>query len=480
MTRISLVVILGIAIAPSARADLLEVQIPGTPLVVMLQGGVKYNQGRTVTFTHRLGSIYFSRDSVRKNHKVPTFASLFTRQLGSARDADSAMNAARWALKHGLLPSFYRAVEKALSYDSQHAAATRVMALKRKFDLDLGPYTNEEAHLRKTVRNPNMKVATSKHFVLLHDTPDTPPPVYSKNAKKLKPRAVARLELLEKVYESFLMKFYSQGVELEIPQVRMMVVLFHQERDYLQFATSLSPDLASAIGFYNPRINVSSFYDHGTSEEYKPLRQLSDSLQSRRAEYIKNKDGDKVRLADTLSLLTVIGQENSDIEVVSHEATHQIAGNTGLFPRHVLIPQWVHEGLATYFEAPDEATWSGMGAVNEQRLDWYRALARDRVHSNIGFIVGDQIFKYARTDGAVLHGYGQAWALTHFLLDRHFEEFMTYYQRLGQMPPDITLSPEILTKLFDDTFKTNRAALENEWRSYMASLKTDLEVILGN
>lgn len=133
-----------------------------------------------------------------------------------------------------------------------------------------------------------------------------------------------------------------------------------------------------------------------------------------------------------------------------------MAGNTGLFPRHVLVPQWDCEGLATYFEAPGEVTWSGMGAVQEQRLGWYRAPARDRVHSNISLIVGDRIFKYAHASGGVLRGYRQAWALTHFSLDRQFEEFMINYRRLDKMPPDISLSPEILTKLFEASFETDR------------------------
>jgi len=324
-----------------------------------------------------------------------------------------------------------------------------------------------------------MKIKTSRHFILLYDTPDTPPKPVSSQARQQPPRAEARLELLEKVYEVFLMKFYSQGAEIQIPNERLMVVLFNDHSDYLAFATSISPELSSAIGFYDPRSNISFFFDHGSSEYMKPIRDLSQQLQAGIADAIKRKDGNYRRFAETISLLVEIDRENSDIEVVSHEATHQLAGNTGLLPRHVLNPSWVHEGLATYFEAPGEATWSGMGAVNERRIGWYRELANDREHSSLDFIVGDQIFKYAGSHGAILHGYGQAWALTHFLLERHFDEFLRFYQRLGEMPPDVTLSPAILNKLFDDCFQTERTVLEQEWKSYMRSLKTDMEIILS-
>jgi len=188
---------------------------------------------------------------------------------------------------------------------------------------------------------------------------------------------------------------------------------------------------------------------------------------------------DTVRLADTLTLLVDIAREDSDIEVVSHEITHQMAGNTGLLPRHVRVPSWVHEGLATYFETPNGASWSGIGAVNNSRLELYRVLAPDREHSNIDFIVGDQIFDYAATHAGTVHGYSQAWGLTHFLMEKHFDRFMAFYRRLGEMPPDLILSAEALTELFDEAFEGHdRRELDAEWHRYMSRLRTDIELIL--
>jgi hypothetical protein len=109
----------------------------------------------------------------------------------------------------------------------------------------------------------------------------------------------------------------------------------------------------------------------------------------------------------------------------------------------------------------------------------YKMLEPDREHSNIEFIAGDQIFSYAANVGTKLMGYGQSWALTHFLMDRHFKELMTYYRRLGEMPPDIVFSPALLNKLFDGVFTSNRKALDAEWRSYMRGLRTDIQEITG-
>ena len=474
--------------AQPARADLVLYRVPGLSSVVALQGTTTVNQGGSVTYKHpEFGTLYFDIKDA-KIHRVPTPSATFYRRARIAgTDADKLMDTARWALRNGLLKQHYEAVDKALEANSQHPDAMRVRDLKRRIDVPIADSTQQEKEIRELVGRPDMKIKTSKHFVLLYDTSDKPTE-YKKTS-----RAEQRLELLELVYESFMLRFFSHGVDLDIPQERLKVVLFSEHKDYLLFATQLSPSLQSASGFWDSQNNTSVFYDHATTDDFKILQKMSDRLQAlkesakklKRDERPNFKVGDRIielkdlaRMADTIELLVGIERENLDIEVVSHEATHQMAGNTGLFPRDVVVPSWVHEGLATYFETPDDAAWSGIGAVNKDRLDLYRVLERDRVHSNIDFIVGDQIFDMAATIRGTLHGYGQAWALTHFLMERHFREFITFYRRIGEMPPDVLISPQVLTELFSESFGTDRRSLDSEWRAYMRTLKTDLELIL--
>lgn len=462
-----------------ALADVVLYRLPiARAAVVMLEGATTVNPGGTVTYSHpRYGRIYFDLDSIEIK-KAPTLSAQFNRLLGKAgKDADQRMSIAQWALRNGLLPQFYQAIDKVLEVSPDHPRASLVKQLKQKMDAPIGDSSKQIAEMRAMVGRNDMKVKESKHFVLMHDTPNT------QTRGKLT-RADERTELLETVYECFLLRFYAYGVELEIPKERLKVLLFNEYKDFRLFCDKLSPSLASASGFWEHERNTSVFFDHGTNDQYKSMKELSDQLQRRKKEAIRDRElnaAATVRLADTLKMLIEIEREDNDITVVSHETTHQMAGNTGLLPRHVQVPSWVHEGLATYFETPDGATWAGIGAVNEERLDWYRALERDRVHSNIGFIVGDQIFDYAGSLGAKLHGYGQAWALTHFLIEKHFNGLMAFYRRLGEMPPDTFLSQEIVNQIFDESIKVDRDTLDKEWRSYMSTLKTDLELILeGN
>ncbi len=459
--------------------------MPGGPqdaqvaqLELTLQGRVQVNAGRTVSFVHQSLNqpLYFDLDSVQIK-RVPTTQQTFNRMLGKAtrdKNADAVFQTAVWALKKGLLKEYFRGVKQTLEIDPAHAAALRISELKKEIDKPLPQSPDEEAAIRRIVKSNRMTVKRSNHFILLHDTPAKP----AEGRKKS--RADERLALLEQVYESFLLLFDSQGIELDIPKERLQVVLFKEFQDFTSYATSLSPSLSSAAGFWEPTRNISVFYDHGTDEEFLALEKLQKELKTQADESRRNVNAataSTVRLSKTINLLIDVAQENADIEVVSHEATHQMAGNTGLFPRYVMIPSWVHEGLATYFESPGDGAWGGIGAVNAQRLKWYRALENDRQHSNINFIVGDQIFDFAKTNGATLHGYGQAWALTHFLLETHLKEFVAYYRMLGEMPPDAVLNPDLLTQLFDKVFGADRKQLDVEWRAYMRSLKTDLEQI---
>ena len=467
-----------VAVAESStRGDIDKNRLPGLDMELILQGSVQTNQGGTRTLTHpKLGTLYFNlKDSTII--KVPTIPEQFNKQLGRAgSDANKRFEAAQWALSHGLLSSFYQAVEKTLEADPNHARANMVKKLKARMDSPLGDSTQQEKELKDLVGRPDMTIKMSKHFILMHDTPSKP-----FEGRKI-PRADERLLLLEQVYESFLLRFFASGVELEIPKDRLKVLLFSEHKDYLFFATKLDPSLSSAAGFWSPTSNTSVFYDNGTTEDFKQLLDLSANLQELKAVVVRKRVGgaaDIRHLADSLKFLIGMERENLDVKVVSHETTHQMAGNTGLLPRDVRVPAWVHEGLATYFETSEGANWGGIGAVNEDRLNWYRALEPDKEHSNIDFIVGDQIFDYAGSHASTVHGYGQAWALTHFLMERHFDEFIAFYRRLGEMPPEVQFSQATLTTVFNECIKKDRRSLDIEWRSYMRGLKTDLDIILN-
>jgi hypothetical protein len=478
---------------PAGLADMLAkrqgaAQAPGpVEMKMVFQGRFQIN-GRLVNYSHpgqRDAMVFQLEDRQRwpdavgrpdgcEIVKCPTTQQEFVRRMGQAgKDPDAMMRSAVFALKKrpiGAPREFYDAVDKVLDAAPQHEAARRVRELKRQLDEPLPDNPTLEQELRSFVRRPEMKLVTSEHYVLLHDTPERP----AKGERKS--RSQRRLELLEQAYQTFVLFFVAQDVELDIPRERLKVVLFNDEKDYLDFEASLNPGLSSGAGFWDPARNTLFFNDRATSERYKSMQAIYDSLerQAEDAKKARTRAGDVVRFVKTLSVLIDVDRENSDIESVSHEATHQLAGSLGLLPGQVVIPDWVREGLANYFEIPADATWSGVGAINDQRLALYRALEEDRSHAGVDFIVGDQLFDYARTRNIEAQGYAQAWALTHFLLETRVRDLVSFYRMLGSMPPDVTLNPLLLSELFGRVFG-DPAALDQQWRQSMRTLKTDVD-----
>ncbi len=476
-------VIVALAALP-ARADWVEFNLPGTPLIMLIPAReTKVHSGGTVTISHELGSLHVKLENVVKIHKAPTVSAQYDIKLRQAKkDPNLTMDVAKWALQRGMIRKFHETVDKVLELNPNHAEAKRLVELRKRLDEGCKESTEQEAEMRRLVKNSNMKFKLSKHFRLMHDTPDKP------EEGRRKTRAEERLELLEGVYQAFVFKFHSQGVDLDIPKDHLKVVLFNNHKDYVAFGDRLGPQIRSTAGFYEHTMNTAVFFDQGSHASFEALKKLDGALQA----LVKQAQRERApelamltNLARSIRLLIQIERESQDIEVVSHEATHQLAANTGLLPRYVMIPSWVHEGLATYFESPNDASWAGFGAVNQQRLDFYKIFADAHTGdgtsvSSIDFIVGDQVFDYARSHGAVLNGYAQAWALTHFLLERHFDRFMQFYQKLGDMPPDVHLSAEVLNNIFNDVFKDKRSDLQTEWKTYMNSLKTERDKVLGD
>ncbi len=446
---------------------------------IVLPGMVTPQPGNIPKYSYRHAngsSVHFTMKEVEFK-KARTSKEEFNKRLSAAgKDPDAIMQAGIWGLKKALLKEFYRSVDKVLEIDPKNEAALLVTEVKKKLDDPLPESPEaEEAFKKLFKRSTTMRIEKSNHFMLMTDTPKKP-----ENEKKKKNRAKERLDLLEKVYESFILLFHAQDVQLDIPSQRMMVVLFNDYDDFKDYSTGLSPALASASGFWDPISNVSYFFDYGSSDRFELLKTLMTELKKQEAGAIKSRrNPELIRYVQVLELLMDVEKENSDITVVSHECCHQMAGNTGLLPRHVDIPRWVHEGLATYFEAPSDGSWAGIGAVSIERLVYYRALAEhDKQHSNIDFVASDQIFdKAGGIHSNLLHGYAQAWGLTHFLMEKHIKEFVALYRMIGEMPPDVQLNPDILMQIFHRAFGSDLKDLNEEWKSYMRTIKTDMELL---
>lgn len=491
------------------RADILfyPVQISDrTALVFRLQG--KANAiGTRVQFRHpRFGRIYFDLNDVAyyKTKTPQERASEKLRLAESHQDVESCLEACHLALRNVLLDDYERAAKAAYDLAPDHPTVRRLVALHKKMGVALPASQELEQEMREYVpAGKTMEFARSEHFLLMHDTSS------EEDEWLKKTRAQLCLELLETVYKCFLVKFALQGVEIQVPTERLKVVLFANKRDYENLTDMKSANLSKSSGFFSRDANTAVFFDQGTNEVFELMDKLNTSLQSQVDTYVRHpRPGGKefIERAKVIQLLTNISKRNVDIEVISHEATHQLAANTGIMPNGAPMALWAAEGIATYFEAAKGADWDGIGAVNDERLKWYRGLEsfieykKDKeredwsVLQSIDFVTNDHWFRISPHIA-----YGQSWALTHFLMERHPKELVQYYLLMAQGRPEDKLSDEVFFALsffpslkftqdmrtqvesleaFEQVFGDSKEDLQYEWRSYMNSLKADRELDL--
>ncbi|HEY3966375.1 MAG TPA: DUF1570 domain-containing protein [Planctomycetaceae bacterium] len=451
----------------------------GSGREVVLYGKIK-KDGGGIMYTHPdVGEpLIFQPNQVEIKH-APTMKMTFNKMLGQAgKDPEAVLHAACWALKKGLLTEFHLGIDKVLALDPQHETALRIRELKQRIATPLPeePDPAIEKRLRSVVNQPGMHVETSNHFLLLHDTDAKAESGHHLN------RAKWRLRLLEQMYERFVFLFEVQRVDLELPQERLMAVLFKNQSDFQECATRLEARLSDDAGFWSPVCNLTCFFDDSNTAESQDLQSEREKLEKTAADAKKSgkslerqRDSETLRQIKINSVLIEIDRLNSDIASVSREATHQLAANTGLLPQRVEIPQWVLEGLAMYLESPTDEAWGGSGAVDESRIDDYRTLKDDRLRSSIDFIVEDRALGDANSRRPSPAKSAQVWALTHFLFENHAPELMAYYKMLGEMPRDVGLNPNLLDQIFSSAFGTDHESLQLEWRTYMRSLKPDVE-----
>src|SRR4029078_11637531 len=91
-------------------------------------------------------------------------------------------------------------------------------------------------------------------------------------------------------------------------------------------------------------------------------------------------------------ILSQPGAERT-VATIIHEATHQLAYNSGLEARFADNPFWVSEGIALYFETPDLQSskgWKKIGGVNRVNLFNFRKLLRDRPETSLTTLLSDE------------------------------------------------------------------------------------------
>lgn len=232
-------------------------------------------------------------------------------------------------------------------------------------------------------------------------------------------------QLLEQTHRTFFNFWKGQGLKLEQPEWPLVALVFKNRDDYLAYATEHNiPRAGSLLGFYNLSSNRIITYNVPNWER---------------------------------NLATIV-----------HEATHQLAFNTGLQKRECDNPVWASEGIAMFFEAVDlknTNSFRGVGRVNNVNLKRWWKYFKTRPADSLSTLIGrdDRLYD----EGTVADAYGESWALTYFLLRTRGKQYIKYLQLIREGKPVIRSSPRERIAQFEQAMGTSIEKLDLQFIKYM-------------
>lgn len=277
------------------------------------------------------------------------------------------------------------------------------------------------------------EIVTTKHYVIC--------------SRAGKPYAQWCAGLFERLYTAFQNYWKQRGVRLHEPEFPLIALVFAHEAQFAEFATKdAGPDAATAKGYFSIPTNRIALYDLTAS------------------------GNERARTAADITRR--IAPSPFNIATVIHEATHQIAFNSGMHTRYADNPLWLTEGMAMYFETPDlssRAGWKTVGAINDLRLGQFQAgLARRGPEALQTLLQSDARFTDSAQMGAA---YAEAWALTYFLVKTRKEAYVDYLNRVAEKPRLVWNQPQERLAEFRAAFGDDLQLLDAEFVKFTRRLK---------
>lgn len=249
---------------------------------------------------------------------------------------------------------------------------------------------------------------------------------------------------LERLHEAFRSYWKTAGLELQEAEFPLPAVVLKDRTEFAEFAAKHDrPDAAQSPGYFSEPTNRIVLFDLTAGPNSTPAKTAGDIRR-------------KVEAAPF------------NVATMVHEATHQLAFNSGMHTRYADNPRWLTEGMAMFFEVPDldsRTGWKTIGRVNALRLRDYRETTRQprTTVSLLELVQSDERFLNPnQAKGA----YSASWGLMFFLLKTRPDETVAYLQTIAKKPRLIADLPADRLREFECAFG-ELGTLETEWRKWL-------------
>lgn len=393
-----------------------------------------------------------------------------------AADPSAHMELAAWCESKQLFPQAAEHYRRVLELKPDHLSAyDRLVYAAEQYVLP------EDAARRESLQREfgeDFKLHATRHFVV----------VYNAEENWSRQRA-ALLERTHDVYYKTLRRLGYQPLPLT---ERLVCVLFTDYTSYHAYVRRSDGGVMEwAAGYYSTRNNRTAFYHDRDNPEYDQIRQRMEAL-----EQIVEQLSAQLRQSiarnnhalsqETRRQLTAARKEQNwyrnRIKAVAHlanalktvhEATHQLAFNSGLQQRGKMYPFWFSEGLATNFETnnPNEP----FGPMHDnlgRRKVLTDALAAGRLAPLEQFITDPP--PKSNRNGEVSVAYAQAWGLFRFLLRYRKDQMRRYLDTLHSAPLGRRDRPT-LRREFTDAFGPIDQ-VQKLWDRHLATVRRPVNI----
>jgi hypothetical protein len=383
----------------------------------------------------------------------------------SENDVDGRMNLADWCKGNELHQQRADLLTEVLKLHPGHDVAYREL-----MDADQKrhrPVDKQWAVKLEALLGSRFKLTHSAHFTVLSDCEEQ--------------AAQIQAEAMEDTYLLYYRNVAAIGLRPMPPANRLVCVLFEKFDDYTEFLRQFEGVQNTwAGGHYSWRTNRASFFQDRDNPAFKEVREKIASLEASNKELheqmeqlIGGQTAKRLKIQDQLkrnnhaltditARLTNAGRL-STLSKTRHEAAHQLLFNSGIQKRGRGYPFWLAEGLAILFESVDKEGRAGPGLVNTYRLSTYR-----RTQKNGELVPLADLLHYApkanESIEQVAARYSQAWALTHYLWNKHPARFAAYLKEMEEQE-----SPD-WDKLFAAHFGDDIGAIETAVKAYVDAM----------
>jgi hypothetical protein len=310
---------------------------------------------------------------------------------------------------------------------------------REKDDAPFKPLSADELEKQLTAELPGFRFHRTEHFLIAYKTS----------------RAYAEWcgALYERLYTGFYDYWGDRGMKLSEPETLLVAMVFADQKSYIDYGKAEIGDGVALIqGHYSLPSNRVVMYDLTGSE----------------GAGLGERKGMSARVN---AILTRPGAEGT-VATIIHEATHQLAFNSGMHQRLGAVPRWLTEGMAIYFETPDLKNargWQKIGVVNRSRLQTFHLYLRERPADSLAtLITSDARLMDAKTARAA---YAEAWALNYYLIRNHQEKYTQYLATLAAKGPLLPDDPGERLKDFQAAFGDDLTKLDAAFVKYMQKVK---------